>query len=237
MAGLGFGVYDSNNENLDEGWDLLLNYGAGVKYFIDDTWAARLDLRQPILHEEESTHHNFMYTAGVSYFFGGPAAPAAAKAEPPPPPPPPKVTAQLKANPEAIERGRSSALQWSTTGSAQTTIDGVGAVPTSGSLTVAPERTTTYKLNAQGPGGSAQSSATVTVKEPPPPPAPLDSDKDGVTDDKDKCPNTPAGTKVDAQGCPLDSDKDGVTDDKDKCPNTPAGTAVDAQGCPLDSDK
>ena len=240
VAGLGFGVYNSGNEDLDEGWDLLLNYGAGVKYFIDDTWAARLDLRQPVLHEEDSTHHNFMYTAGVSYFFGGPAAPAApaaVKAEPPPPPP--QVTAQLKANPASIERGSSSALQWSTTGSSQSTIEGIGAVPVSGSTTVAPQQTTTYTLKAQGPGGSAQANATVTVKEPPPPPAPapIDSDRDGVTDDKDKCPNTPAGTKVDAQGCPLDSDRDGVTDDKDKCPNTPAGTKVDAQGCPLDSDR
>lgn len=30
-----------------------------------------------------------------------------------------------------------------------------------------------------------------------------------------------------------DSDKDGVTDDKDKCSGTPAGTAVDNNGCPV----
>lgn len=30
---------------------------------------------------------------------------------------------------------------------------------------------------------------------------PVDSDGDGVNDDKDKCPNTPAGTKVNAYGC------------------------------------
>ncbi|GAB3289081.1 OmpA family protein [Parahaliea aestuarii] len=44
------------------------------------------------------------------------------------------------------------------------------------------------------------------VKEdspPPPPPAPVDSDGDGVTDDKDQCPGTPPGTRVDANGCPL----------------------------------
>jgi OOP family OmpA-OmpF porin len=32
-------------------------------------------------------------------------------------------------------------------------------------------------------------------------PAPVDSDGDGVFDDKDKCPNTPAGREVDADGC------------------------------------
>ena len=39
---------------------------------------------------------------------------------------------------------------------------------------------------------------------PPPPPAPADSDGDGVPDSADKCPNTPAGTKVDSVGCPLE---------------------------------
>ena len=33
--------------------------------------------------------------------------------------------------------------------------------------------------------------------------APVDSDKDGVFDPQDKCPGTPAGFKVDADGCPL----------------------------------
>ena len=60
---------------------------------------------------------------------------------------------------------------------------------------------------------------------------PVDSDGDGVTDDLDRCPNTPRGVKVDAQGCPLDSDGDGVADYLDKCPNTPKGATVDARGC------
>jgi outer membrane protein OmpA-like peptidoglycan-associated protein len=67
-------------------------------------------------------------------------------------------------------------------------------------------------------------------------PAPLDGDKDGVTDDKDQCPTTPAGRKVDAKGCELDGDKDGVVDALDRCPTTPACRKVDAQGCELDSD-
>jgi len=66
---------------------------------------------------------------------------------------------------------------------------------------------------------------------------PVDSDGDGVADHLDKCPGTPSGTRVDAEGCPFDSDGDGVFDDKDKCPDTPAGAAVDNDGCPLDSDK
>jgi OOP family OmpA-OmpF porin len=61
----------------------------------------------------------------------------------------------------------------------------------------------------------------------------VDSDKDGVPDNIDKCPDTPYGMAVDKDGCPLDSDKDGVSDTYDKCPNTPAGTVVDKDGCPV----
>lgn len=67
--------------------------------------------------------------------------------------------------------------------------------------------------------------------------APADSDHDGISDDLDKCPGTPAGVVVGPTGCPLDSDGDGVYDYLDKCPGTPAGIAVDSSGCPLDSDK
>jgi OOP family OmpA-OmpF porin len=71
---------------------------------------------------------------------------------------------------------------------------------------------------------------------PAPPPPPKDSDGDGVVDDLDKCPGTPKGVKVDANGCPLDTDGDGVPDYLDKCPGTPKGAPVDKVGCPLDSD-
>lgn len=67
-------------------------------------------------------------------------------------------------------------------------------------------------------------------------PKPVDTDGDGVVDSKDKCPGTPAGRKVNADGCELDSDGDGVVDGADKCPDTPAGRKVNAEGCELDSD-
>lgn len=72
---------------------------------------------------------------------------------------------------------------------------------------------------------------------PPPPPAPpaepvtvvetivkevptgvLDSDNDGVVDESDKCPNTPANTRVDGVGCPLEKiiKLEGVTFEFDK---------------------
>jgi OOP family OmpA-OmpF porin len=60
-----------------------------------------------------------------------------------------------------------------------------------------------------------------------------DADGDGVTDDKDMCPDTPRGAPVDARGCPLDSDGDGVPDYLDKCPGTRAGAKVDKDGCEI----
>jgi len=65
---------------------------------------------------------------------------------------------------------------------------------------------------------------------------PIDSDGDGVCDGLDKCPNTPRGATVDGSGCPKDSDGDGVWDGIDQCPDTPKGCTVDARGCPIDSD-
>ncbi len=75
-----------------------------------------------------------------------------------------------------------------------------------------------------------------------------DSDKDGVLNAEDLCPNTPLGVKVDSNGCKikpqlqkpkqkpkkihlLDTDNDGVTDDIDECPNTPYKFKVDKAGC------
>jgi len=63
-----------------------------------------------------------------------------------------------------------------------------------------------------------------------------DTDFDGVRDRLDKCPDTPLGAKVDANGCPLDSDRDGVFDGLDRCPDTKTGCVVDSTGCAIDSD-
>jgi len=61
-----------------------------------------------------------------------------------------------------------------------------------------------------------------------------DDDNDGVVNTQDRCPTTPTGNPVDANGCclDLDDDKDGVLNSKDICPNTPLGDAVNSDGCP-----
>ena len=65
-----------------------------------------------------------------------------------------------------------------------------------------------------------------------------DSDGDGVSDQNDACPDTPAGSVVDMLGCTSvlsDDDSDGVPNLLDMCPNTPVGTQVGILGC-IDSD-
>lgn len=63
-----------------------------------------------------------------------------------------------------------------------------------------------------------------------------DADDDGVPNDRDACPSTPAGVRVDMSGCPVDTDGDGVADHLDSCPNTPRVARVDRDGCPTDED-
>lgn len=69
-----------------------------------------------------------------------------------------------------------------------------------------------------------------------PDPVLADADGDGVPDQLDKCPGTPAGVAVDTHGCPMDTDGDGVPDYMDKQLITPTECQpVDADGvgnCP-----
>jgi OOP family OmpA-OmpF porin len=60
-------------------------------------------------------------------------------------------------------------------------------------------------LTSAAPPPPAPPPAPVVVA---PPPAPMDSDKDGVVDTTDKCPNTPMNVVVDAVGCPVKLDKE-----------------------------
>ena len=108
-----------------------------------------------------------------------------------------------------------------------TTVAGTGDLANT-TFTEDPSYTAEYKVN----------SALLTLRYYPKAYALMggDSDGDGVPDNFDKCPGTPAGVPTDANGCALDSDGDGVPDYLDKCPGTPAGVAVDTSGCALDAD-
>ncbi len=65
-----------------------------------------------------------------------------------------------------------------------------------------------------------------------------DSDGDGIPDDRDQCPYSEPGVRIDAAGCEVfaDTDSDGIMDRRDQCPNTPPGVPVDNTGCVGDYD-
>ncbi len=83
-----------------------------------------------------------------------------------------------------------------------------------------PRRTIREDYHAQSLGLTFSYFPFYKEPTPPPPPAPapevvapqgpVDSDGDGVPDDLDNCPDTPAGVKVDENGCPLPECKDPV---------------------------
>jgi peptidoglycan-associated lipoprotein len=86
----------------------------------------------------------------------------------PPPPPPPAMsatapTADITATPTAINAGDSTILTWHTSGATDVSIEGMGAVATSGTQTVRPTESTNYHLIARGDGGTADATARVTV--------------------------------------------------------------------------
>ena len=64
-----------------------------------------------------------------------------------------------------------------------------------------------------------------------------DSDRDGIYDDQDACPETPGSASDDPakHGCPLDSDEDGILDDDDACPEKKGVASKDPKkhGCPV----
>jgi peptidoglycan-associated lipoprotein len=95
----------------------------------------------------------------------------AATAPPPPPlqpaPPPPAPAITLRANPVAVDRGQSVALQWEARNANGVRIEPeLGAVQALGSRIVNPASSVTYVATATGPGGTASDSVRVTVRVP-----------------------------------------------------------------------
>jgi len=87
------------------------------------------------------------------------------------PPVPPK--ADITVVPARITRGEFATLSWTTASANQIEITpGVGAVKRRGTQTITPTQSTTFRITASGPGGSAEDSASITVVEPPAPPPP-----------------------------------------------------------------
>ena len=89
----------------------------------------------------------------------------AAPPPPPPPPPPPAPTASLTANPNTINAGQSTTLIWKTDFATSVSIDQLGTVDPSGSRSVTPTESTTYRLIAKNDSGTQEATARVTVNQ------------------------------------------------------------------------
>ncbi len=107
--------------------------------------------------------------AATVFTFGCAKKPVAPPAPAPAPAPAPsRPTVTLMADPTSIKPAESTTLSWTSTDATQLTISpGVGAVTAQGSTKVSPSDSTTYTINASGPGGAAEASARVSVSAPP----------------------------------------------------------------------
>jgi peptidoglycan-associated lipoprotein len=89
--------------------------------------------------------------------------------------PTPAPTANLTADPLAIDLGQSVVLNWRTTDANSVTIDGIGPVNVNGTQTVSPSNSTNFHLVAKGDGGTTEASVRVTVRVPVAPTVPTDN--------------------------------------------------------------
>jgi len=80
-------------------------------------------------------------------------------------PRPAKPSIRISADQEAITRGQSTTLRWTSNNATTVSISELGTVPSSGSRVVSPSTSTTYNATATGAGGTDSASARVTVTE------------------------------------------------------------------------
>lgn len=72
----------------------------------------------------------------------------------------------FNANPDTIEKGKSSSLTWSVSGASKVSISpGIGTVGLTGSQSISPSKTTTYTLTATNELGSTKATKVVLLKE------------------------------------------------------------------------
>jgi outer membrane protein OmpA-like peptidoglycan-associated protein/citrate lyase gamma subunit len=98
--------------------------------------------------------HRGLKLASVPRFTAGVASATVALARP---------SAEISATNSQLYCGETSQLKWTSSDAPQVEISPAGTVAASGEQTVQPNQTTTYKLAATGPGGTASSDVTINV--------------------------------------------------------------------------
>src|SRR5215471_17269963 len=100
-------------------------------------------------------------------------------------PPPASPSVALSASPASAQAGQPVKLTWSSTNVTSITLEpSVGQVAAQGSATVRPSQSTTYTVNATGPGGSAHANAQVTITPAPSAGAVQDRSKEESSSDQ-----------------------------------------------------
>src|SRR5215831_1071258 len=99
--------------------------------------------------------------------------------------PPASPIVALSASPASAQAGQPVTLTWSSTNATSITLEpSVGRVAAQGSTTVRPTQSTTYTVNATGPGGSAHANAQVTITPAPSAGAVQDRSKEESSSDQ-----------------------------------------------------
>ena len=170
---------------LEDDEDLLAGYGVGVKYFLSEDVALRLDLKHLLdinvrdVDKKRDYYNLLAATAGVSFQFGGAQKAALIK--------------DLDADGivDAVDR-------------CPDTRTGVTVDETGCPLQETPEKS----VDSDGDGVAdnldlCPGTAAGIVVDEKGCPVVIDTDRDGVVDALDVCPDTPAKTVVDERGCPV----------------------------------
>lgn len=159
----------------------MLDYGAGLKYFLTDNIALRTDVRHVI--PLNRMNNNLLFTVGINFLFGGEKKTVAAATRAAEPAAAPVVVKDSDGDGvvDDLDKcpGTPSGVQVDKDGCPlDSDNDGVPD-----NLDKCPGTPAGVKVDRDG--------------------CPLDSDGDGVPDYLDKCPDTPKGMAVDKDGCPL----------------------------------
>jgi OOP family OmpA-OmpF porin len=193
----GIGGITINPDGRESDTDSLVNYGAGVKYFLADNVALRGDIRHII--SLGSPYHNLSYLLGVTFFFGG------EKKMPMAPP------ADIDGDgvPDHLDRcpNTPQGVSVDSTGCPLDT-DGDGVYDY---LDQCPDTPKGVKVDARGCPLDSDGDGVYDYQDQCPDTprgvtvdskgCPIDSDGDGVPDHLDRCPDTPRGASVNVKGC------------------------------------
>ena len=194
-TGIGGITFDPDNGKNDT--DLLVNYGGGIKYFLNDLTALRADVRHIISFNE--TYNNLAYTFGLTFLLGG------------------EKKAPALEYKDSDGDGVYDHLDQCPNTPTGVAVDDTGCPLDSDGdgvfdyLDKCPNTPKLLDVDTAGcPLDSDKDGVFDYLDKCPNTPrgvdvdtagCPLDSDNDGVFDYLDQCPGTPVGADVDIRGC------------------------------------